>query len=231
MRKILMVAGLAVMSMAGAVLASEVVDQGVDVLVVEAEAVEMFEVDGVELKEIRRFENQLGALGKEGPKVLNRAVNRTGDMARTRVVKTLAVQTGLPQKLIRRSIKTRRSDWDNLRYTLVSTGGDVSLKYFKKRETRDGVVADLGAARGKELFIGDTFFRGGVFPGRRVDLGGSMAGHVFGRMGGRTDLERVNSGVFIPLEMVEGASAVAFEEVVQEVLPRRVEHEIGRVLG
>ncbi|GLO70054.1 hypothetical protein MACH17_15710 [Phaeobacter inhibens] len=96
----------------------------------------------------------------EGPKVANRAINRAGDMARTQVVRTLAVEVGLPQKTIRAAVQTRRSDWDHLSYTLESVGGDVSLRYFKKRETRDGVVAYLGRSRGNEEFIGDTFFRG-----------------------------------------------------------------------
>lgn len=190
----------------------------------------MFNVNGYEDRELQRFANRLGALGEEGPKVANRAINRAGDMARTQVVRTLAVEVGLPQKTIRAAVQTRRSDWDHLSYTLESVGGDVSLRYFKKRETRDGVVAYLGRSRGNEEFIGDTFFRGGAFPDRRVDLTSTLGGHVYGRSGGRTELERLRSGVVIPLEMVEGASAVAFDEVVAKVLPQRLDHEIGRVL-
>ncbi|EEE36546.1 hypothetical protein RKLH11_379 [Rhodobacteraceae bacterium KLH11] len=190
----------------------------------------MFNVGEIDVRDLQRFENMLGALGTEGPKAVNRAINRTGDMARTQVIRALSKQTGLPQKTIRRAVKVKRSTWDNLEYSLLSAGGDVSLKYFKKRETRDGIEADLGRERGKVLFIGDTFFKGGVFPHRRVEIR-SMGGHVFGRVGGRTQLEKIKSGVFIPVEMVEGASADAFERTVAQVLPRRLDHEISRALG
>lgn len=190
----------------------------------------MFSVGEVDVKGLQRFENMLGALGAEAPKAVNRALNRTGDMARTQVVRELSKQTGLPQRLIRRSVRVKRSSWRSLEYQLLSAGGDVSLKYFQKRETAEGVEADLGAARGKTLFIGDTFFKGGVFPRRRVTIR-SMGGHVFGRVGGRTQLEKIKSGVFIPIEMVEGATAGVFEDVVRNTLPRRLDHEIGRLLN
>lgn len=191
----------------------------------------MFSVNGSDITGLPRFENMLGALGRDAPVAVNRAVARTGDMARTQVIRTLAVQTGLQQKIIRASLKITRPSKGYPLYVIHSAGGDVSLKFFKRRETKDGVEAWLGASRGNELFLGDTFFRGGVFPRRRVDLSGKMHGHVYGRMGGRTELERISSGVFIPAEMVDGASALAFEETVSKVLPRRLDHEISRAMG
>lgn len=189
----------------------------------------MFSVSDVDVKGLRRFENMLGALGAEAPKAVNRAINRTGDMARTQVVRTLTKQTGLPQKVIRRSVRVTRSSWEDLTYTLKSAGGDVALKYFRKRETREGVVANLGAARGRVLFA-RTFFKGGAFP-HRVDLS-TFGGHVLDRLSEeRFHLAKVRSGVFIPQEMVEGATADAFERSVQQNLPRRLDHEISRLLG
>lgn len=190
----------------------------------------MFRVSDVDVKSLQRFENMLGALGEEAPKAVNRALDRTGDMARTQVVRTLAVQTGLTQKIIRRSLKVSRPSKGFAIYVIHAAGGDVSLKFFKKRETKDGVEAYLGEARGKELFLGDTFFKGGAFPRRRVEIR-SMGGHVFGRVGGRTQLEKLKSGVLIPAEMVDGASALAFEDTVAKILPRRLDHEINRLLG
>ncbi|WP_254695157.1 phage tail protein [Leisingera sp. NJS201] len=191
--------------------------------------VAMFSVGEVNVKGLLQFENMLGALGEDAPKAVNRAINRTGDMARTQVVRTLAKQTGLPQKTIRKSVKVKRSSWDDLTYTLKSAGGDVALKYFQKRETKKGVVANLGTARGRVLFP-RTFFRGGAFP-RRVDLS-AFGGHVMDRMSEqRFHLKKVKSGVFIPEEMVEGATADAFERSVQQNLPRRLDHEISRLLG
>jgi hypothetical protein len=54
----------------------------------------MFRVGKVDVRDLERFGNMIGALGQDGPKAVNRALNRTGDMARTRVVRELAKQTG-----------------------------------------------------------------------------------------------------------------------------------------
>jgi hypothetical protein len=186
----------------------------------------MFKVGEVDVRDLERFGNMIGALGQDGPKAVNRALNRTGDMARTRVVRELAKQTGLPQKTIRKAVKVKRSSWQDLEYRLSSSGGDVSLKYFKARETRKGVTAFVRGER--ELFEG-AFTKGGSFARGRVAL--NMGGHVFQRIGGRTELEKLKSGVFIPIEMVEGATAAAFEDVVADVLPRRLDHEINRILA
>lgn len=186
----------------------------------------MFRIGEVDVRDLERFGNMIGALGQEGPKAVNRAMNRTGDTARTRVVRELAKQTGLPQKTIRKAVKVKRSSWQDLEYRLSASGGDVALKYFKARETRQGVTAFVRGER--ELFAG-TFIMGGSFGRGRVAL--NMGGHVFQRIGGRTELEKLKSGVFIPVEMVEGATAHAFDATVSEQLPRRLDHEIGRSLG
>lgn len=129
----------------------------------------MFSVGEVDVKGLRRFENMLGALGADAPKAVARAINHTGDKARTQVIRALSRQTGLPQRIIRTAIKdgpeTRRASPESPTYTLSAGGGDVRVKFFKKRETRAGVVAHLGTVRGRTLFP-RTFFRGGAFPGK-----------------------------------------------------------------
>jgi hypothetical protein len=188
----------------------------------------MFRVGEIDVKGLDRFGNMLGALGRDAPKAVNRALNRTGDRARTQVVRTLSAQTGLSQKVIRRAVRADRSTWADLEYTLAATGGDVSLKYFRKRETRAGVSADLGQARGRVVFE-RTFFKGGAFP-RRVALT-AFNGHVMDRVSeDRFDLRRVRSGVSIPEDMADGATVEAFERMVADVLPARLDHEIGRLL-
>ncbi|TRD16991.1 hypothetical protein FEV53_13510 [Palleronia caenipelagi] len=189
----------------------------------------MIRVGDVDVKGLTSFGNMLGALGDDAPKAVNRAINRTGDMARTQVVKKLSAQVGLPQQLIRRSVQVKRSSWRDLNYELRAAGGDVSLKYFKRRETDDGVRAYLGQSRGWDWFA-ESFFRGGRWPGPRKEISWSH-GHVFARTGGRTELEKITSGVFIPVEMLSGASAKAFSRTVESTLPRRLDHEISRLLA
>ena len=69
-----------------------------------------------------------------------------------------------------------------------SAGGDVSLKYFKKRETDEGVRAYLGDQRGWDWFA-ESFFRGGRWPRPRQQISWSH-GHVFVRAGGGRILRR-----------------------------------------
>lgn len=156
-----------------------------------------------------------------------RAINRTGDMARTQVVRALSRQTGLPQKLIRHAVKTRRANYSSYQYEMYTRGGDISLKFFSPRETRRGVSVKLPG--GREIIAG-TFMKGGRFP-NRVGISG-FNGHVFKRDGGgRFPIVRVKSGVIIPVEMVRGETARAFHQSVRANLPRRFAHEISRLTG
>jgi hypothetical protein len=183
---------------------------------------------------IRRMDNALGRL--EGPQrhnVMRRAVNHTGDKARTVVTRTLAKQTGLPYRVIRRAIKVRRAfgatGRGSLDYVMSSVGGDVSLKYFRARETRLGVTAyPFGKRR---TFVG-SFIKAGRFPNRVRAKG--LGGHVYGpdrsvKGWGRPVAMR-DSGVIIPREMTNGETLEAFTTLVNRELPRRVLHEITFML-
>ena len=69
-------------------------------------------------------------------------------------------------------------------------------------------------------------------------------GQVFSRAGSKTKTDHhtmgqgkmdrfhvERSGLYIPDEMVTGASAAAFNSTAASELPARVEHELGRILG
>jgi hypothetical protein len=193
-----------------------------------------------------RLANAMAKL--DGPQkrlVLQRAVNHTGAKALTQVTRTLAKQTGLTNKVIRQTLKAGKargtamsgdgeivSHTDaSFAYSINARGGDISLKYFKPRETKAGVTAAPFGKR--ELFAG-AFLRGGRFPDRGksfnvpTETAASLKGHVYKRLGKkRNPLELINSGVVIPAEMLTGASAAAFTKVVNDDLPKRVMHEIG----
>lgn len=187
---------------------------------------------------IERLGNGLGRLNShEKHLVLQRAVNHTGEKARTKVIRALAEQTGLGYGVIKKAVRTGRA-WGagadastfregrgSLTYVLSSKGGFISLKYFKARETRAGVTA---APRGQRKLFARTFTKGGQFP-NRVEASG-LNGHVYLRTGaGRAPLEYQDSDVAIPAEMLQGASADAFTSTVNAELPKRVMHEINRL--
>src|SRR5690606_7015065 len=127
--------------------------------------------------------------------------------------------------VIVRTVKIKRPSYTDLTYEMRASGGDVALKYFDPRETRKGVSA---RPFGKRQVFPSTFMKGGRFPNRK---GMVFNGHVMKRVGpDRFPIEVQKSGVIIPEQMVSGETAAAFQRVVREVLPRRVEHELWRLL-
>lgn len=180
---------------------------------------------------IARLGNQISAAGAKAPIALARAINHTGDKARTQMTRELTNQTGLKRATIVRALKESKASAGSLTYAITSRGGNVSLKYFGARETRPGVSA---APWGRRRVYFGSFMKAGWWP-KRVTKG-NWHGQVFRRAGGKTGsgvdrFEKVKSGLFIPREMVTGATKAAFEQSVAANLPARLSHELGRVLG
>jgi hypothetical protein len=174
---------------------------------------------------IARASNLFHAAGKNAPLALIRAVNHTGDKARTQMRRVLVDQTGLTMKTIRNAVKSKRA-LNGGAYEIKARGGDVSLMFFKARETRKGVSA---APWNKRQVYPRAFMKGGHFPNRSGIVAG---GAVVRRAGkGRYPLHGVKSGLFIPTEMVSGASEAVFYATVESQLPDRLAHELYRVLG
>jgi len=178
-----------------------------------------------------RFGHQLDALGEGKARlVLYRAGKHTMGKARTQVVRALTKQTGLRRDVLDRAVKDITPSGNGLTFTLLTRGGNISLKHFKARETRQGVSAAPWNKRG--MWPG-TFMRAGWWP-NRVDKP-KWNGQVFRRTGSTTTtgmdrFEKVRSGLFIPTEMVKGETAAAWETVIKTALFPRVEHEISRLL-
>ncbi|MBB4042027.1 hypothetical protein GGR34_003712 [Microvirga flocculans] len=178
-----------------------------------------------------RFGHQLEALGEgKAERALYRAGKHTLGKARTRVVRALTKQTGLPRKTIDRAVKDISPKWGTLNFTLQTRGGNVSLKYFRARETRAGVSA---APWGKRQVWAGSFMRAGWWP-KRVDKP-NWNGQVFLRTGSTTGtgmdrFEKQRSGLFIPEELLKDETAAAWETVIKTDLFPRVQHEISRLL-
>jgi hypothetical protein len=179
-------------------------------------------IDTASLAKVR---NMLHAAGKQAPLAMIRAVNHTGDKARTQMRRVLVTQTGLSMKTIRKAVKSKRA-FNGGAYEIKSRGGDIRLQFFKARETRKGVSA---APWNQWQVYAGTFMRGGHFPNRSGMVAG---GAVVRRVGkGRYPLRGEKSGLFIPTEMVSGSSQAAFFATVERDLPNRIAHELYRVLG
>lgn len=172
-----------------------------------------------------RFAEAIRTLGEGRARTAySRAINHTGRIAGTAAGRALSAQTGLPASTGRRAIRRKidRATPSNLSYTIHGRGGNVSLRHFKPRETRKGVSAAPWNSR--RVFAG-SFMRAGWFPNRVPKP--SWNKQVFERgTGGK--FRKVKSGLYIPAEMVTGATAAAWNASAARLTPR-VAHEIRRV--
>lgn len=176
-------------------------------------------------KGITRLSEAVRALGsRSAHAAYSRAINHAGKTSGTASGRALAKQTGLPAKVTRKAVTQRvtRSSPATLTYIVHGSGGNISLRHFKARETRKGVSAQPWGAR--KIFA-STFMRAGFWPKRIVKS--NWNGQVFRR---RADggFEKVKSDLYIPTELTRGATAKAWTQGTAK-LQGRVNHEIRRV--
>jgi len=191
----------------------------------------------VEFVGLDRLSNMLKAAGTKAPQAIRRAVNHTGDKARTAMVRELAQQTGLKVGTMKRALKTTKArdggssgyvaGKGSLEYTIRSRGGDIAARYFHPVEKGAGVnIRPLGKAK----FVVGAFKKSGPPGKRRINPlfhGNVLMNAAGGKWGGK--MRAVKSGVFIPNEMVTGATAAKFYEIVERDLPARLSHELARI--
>lgn len=170
----------------------------------------------VDTTAFKRLASKLAGVGKNIAPALSRALNHTGDKARTRVVRALVKQTGAKYGVVRKVLTTRLASSGMLSYRIIGAGGYMSLKEFGARQTRKGVSAA-------------PWNRRRVFP--HTFIVGSLGGHVFERKGKSRLPIRKLWGPAIPKEMLKDQSKQAFETTVATDLPARVEHEVGAILS
>lgn len=179
----------------------------------------------------------LGSPGRAG-RAFARAINRTGDVVRNEAGRALSVQTGLPKSTGKKAYRRdgERATPASLSYVVNGQGGQVSLKYFKPRETGKGVSA---APRNQRQVFASTFMKAGWWPTRVKKP--NWNGHVFIRSNGDgysydglrskgakrsgTKFTKVKSDVVIPVEMVNGFAAAAWRDGARRLQPR-IEHEV-----
>lgn len=186
-----------------------------------------------------RFHDAVKALGEPKARVAySRAINRVGRTVGNEAGRALADQTGLPRSTGKRAVtrKVDRSSAATLTYTIHGKGGDISLRYFKPRETRKGVTA---APWNKRQLFPSTFMRAGWWPDRvakpnwnkqvfeRLTKSGYGTARVNGKLVRKgTKFRKVKSGLFIPHELVTGQVAAAWQAGGRTRLQPRIEHEI-----
>jgi len=144
-----------------------------------------------------------------------RALNHTGDKAKTQVKRAISQQIKAPQSAIAKysRIHGKRASYGGLHYEIVCRGGPIPLKHFKAYQTKAGVSA---APWGNRKVYKSAFMSAG------------LGGHAFWRAGrARFPIERI-AGPNVPKEMVKGQSAAAFRAAAA-AFPPRLAHEIRAI--
>ena len=187
---------------------------------------------GVEIEgdgRVERFGQALEALGAtRGRQVLARAVNRTASTARTQVVRAVVRQASIPRRIavgqIRvRKASTRAGAGGDVEGVIEGTGSPIPLREFKARQFGYGVRVRLFGA--SQRMAGAFIFAGSPTSGQAV--GG---GHVFTRSTSASYPIKVETGPAVPEQMIRDQAADAFETTVAAQLPRRLKHELGRLV-
>lgn len=173
-----------------------------------------------------RYAEQLKQLGTQAPVIMTTALMTAAPTMKKALASALTPQTGLPKRTLDKAVKIRPGA---MQVTFATYGGDIAVKYFKAYETRAGVSA---APWNRRTVYGGAFMRAGWWPKRVVK--GNWNGHAFYRAGGRTNsgkdrFVKAKSGLYIPDEMLKGASIAAWEQGVGQV-QTEVENQIAKLL-
>lgn len=175
---------------------------------------------------LEKYQKEIVQLAAQFPKIIPQELNKVGNRVRTQVVRTLTKQTGLPRSTIVKAVGTEGATPGKLFYTMKSAGGDIRLRFFKPRETPKGVVAKPW---GKLTPYDGAFMRGGKFP-KRVDSA-YLTPDVWRRLNkSGTHITQQRSGVRIPVEMITGATAEAFDKLAGPLLEQRIDKVIQKLL-
>lgn len=173
------------------------------------------------------FAKQLRAIGDgQARRVMARAVNRTTTSAKSRVIRAVAKQSSIPRPIVVGAVKHRTarvSGTGAIEGVIWAKGAPLSLKHFRPRQTKIGTTV---------IVYGKREIHAGAFMGPRPGvIAPRLGGHVFEREGKDRTPISLQTGPSVPEEMVRDLAEREFHNTVEDVLPRRLAHEIGRILN
>lgn len=167
----------------------------------------------LDLSALEHWADDLFEVCDELPAAVSRAINRAGDQALTQVGRTLAEETGLGVRDVRSGITVERATAAEPVYEIVVHSRPTTLGEFDPRPTRQGVSARPWAVRR-------------VFPHTF-----GIRDEVFRRVGPERYPITPLFGPNVAQVAHEGGTSDAIREVVGEVFPQRLKHELERVVG
>src|SRR5437762_6926197 len=94
----------------------------------------------------RPIQQRLDQLGKDTPRAMARALNRTATNVRAEVVRRVAADTGLRQKDVRERTEIQRATFARQIAAVVASAKRLPLTAFGARQVALGVVTKLGGS-------------------------------------------------------------------------------------
>lgn len=181
-----------------------------------------FDFIAIDARPFDRVGDALAELSEKAQhKVTVRVLRRIGDMTKTRVVRLLAEETGLPQKRIRSVMQVRIGGTNEPRYEIKFRDQFLSLKEFDP-------VWDLTKNEGRGVGVrARPWGKRRVFP--RTFLGPGM--HVFVRFGKERQPIKKLWGPAIPRQVIIGQTKPIVQDLARTHLVPRYLHEINYELG
>lgn len=177
---------------------------------------------------LHRFQNMAGALGEQKARIAYaRAVNRVTNSIHGKVISAVVKQTSIPRRIVKQEVKKQlaRPGGDGaIQGIIYAKGKPISLKHFNPKQFSWGVRVK---AWGEWQRYESSFIYGGTFRSGKP----AFDGHVMSRVGKDSFPVRRENGPAVPPALIQGEAAAIFTKTVEDMLPRRVMHELSRLLG
>ena len=89
---------------------------------------------------LKMIQQMLADFPKEMPKVMSRALNKTGTSVKTEIVRKLAASSKMKQKDVKKGISTKKATYKRWQYDINIMGKKIPLIYFRAKERKRTVT-------------------------------------------------------------------------------------------
>ncbi|MEW6257440.1 MAG: phage tail protein [Pseudomonadota bacterium] len=180
---------------------------------------------------LARYAARMRAIGEYyARQAMAHALNRAGDTAYGRVRTTLSNHLGVKYRALRitNALRRKTAYEGRLEYKVIAIGSHFDMIHAKGVRTRKVVREVNGRVRSFQMVYASAWNVPRAYPGAFIGRG-SQGLQIFTRANDdRFPLHRV-WGPSIPVEILREPTVNVFEETIEDVLPKRLEHEVSRL--
>src|SRR5512139_3635929 len=185
---------------------------------------------------------ELRRLGRDAPKAVARALNRTIQSVQTRAVRDVAKDLGIVQKAVRAAMKIRKATRTLLMASLAATGRRIPLIYFGARGPEPSRGRGRGVTyrlTGGRTTIKEAFIASVPYINKATGEVDTHRG-VFRRMGIGARKSKGAWSMNLPIKQLYGPSVphvfkkhidAALQQYADELLAKNMNHEVEYLLS